>query len=479
MTRATTLCLMIAANLAWGGGDARGAEKQPPVIPEVGRFKEISNADLLREYERAGLALRGTLDIVTDQPISRPVAGAASGYRYFQRVRAEIIRRGTAIVPDLLEFLRQEIPKQRPKEANSVAPGFSSDVIEMLVAIADSRAAGVLVDILGGEGHPNRDHTYAALGGLERITFCSFYKVDPHHRLFQDTVEHAAAALPDNAPPDQAALLYRIWLSGEGKDPSRWLPLARQRARQILAANDLSRIYCVAVFLRPYRDPWYRLHETGRDDRPNETLARLGEIVGQFKKAGSSYRWRSQDIPQASGNWICLLADYGPMARPYAETLIRLQEESGLDDWGGIERLRLVGGEKIMAFFFRCLPSVKNDSVTRCRGGIDRWAGRVFTDDAARLKWWEANHEKSQEAWLAEGLSVAAAQADAGYHEARQILAEIVPAIWQAGPSDDGLEAVLPKDRWPPSCSDWVKTHKTDLLYDEQLGGFRLRKIPE
>jgi hypothetical protein len=62
---------------------------------------------------------------------------------------------------------------------------------------------------------------------------------------------------------------------------------------------------------------------------PKRTLARLADIAGQAKREGREYVYKGQTIPVTIYNWVQLIAAYGPLARPYAKTLIRLQEELG------------------------------------------------------------------------------------------------------------------------------------------------------
>jgi hypothetical protein len=444
----------------------------------VAEAEDLSDKGVVREYEAAGLALRGTLFVPTDSPHSIAVvigSDRPAARSRFEETRREIIGRGSRIVPELLEFLRREVPRKRPKDASGLVPGFTRDVIEMLITIGDPGAAGALLDILDGyRGKATPAQRHAALSGLERLTYCAFRKVKLRRGDYRNTVVHPTAVEDDEGFRTNAAAMYGTWLEGEGKVPANWLPLARERARRILASDDLAGIYCVATFLRPYRGRLRTMQPTGRDDRPEKTLARLAELVGEFKKTTRGYVWKTVNVP--CGNWMHLIAGYGPMARPYARVLIRLHEESGLDDWGGFEKLRRVGGQEIMVYLFQCLPRVSKDPLWHCRCNIDRWAGRWFANDKGRLEWWKANKHKSQEDWLREGLPIVAAQADAGELHAHWIIESMLPGLPPPYRTRPSAGLVIGESIKLASRVSWLVENKARLEYDPQLGGFRLRK---
>jgi hypothetical protein len=135
-----------------------------------------------------------------------------------------------------------------------------------------------------------------------------------------------------------------------------------------------------------------------------------------------------------------------------------------------------IGGEELVAYMVRCLPrlaampdGVAPQGHAACHRAIQRWAGRAMASDEEIAKWWEANKGKTQEQWLREGLPVAAAQADAGSRNAREIIYYMLP--------DLPREYFAPGSPAKPGAfAEWLKTHQALLAYDENLGGFRLKK---
>ncbi len=305
--------------------------------------------------------------------------------------------------------------------------------------------------------------------------------MEPHRETYAEAVEHPTARADDGAFPTWGAKMYREWLRGEGKDPKQWLALAQERARRILASDNLPGIYCVANFLRTPSLGGGVAAATDRDDQPDATLARLTELVADFRLGGGEYTWKGQPVPVHIANWTKLLVVYGPRARAHAKLLIRLHEESGLDNWDGFAQLRQVGGAEIMAYYFQCLPKVQTHSLREVQFGIDRWAGRRFESDAERLRWWEANSAKSQEDWLREGLPLVAAQADARNTWSHWIVEQMLPDLppphfSKPSPVSAGAEEPAEKQAKPVSRVAWLNENQTQLRYDEKLGGFRLKK---
>ena len=131
-------------------------------------FADLSDDELLKHYEVAGLTLQHGSSAVTDEPFSGPGGSGSSAERYLADVRVEIVRRGRAIVPELIEFLRNEISRRRPRSDSGPArPGFAGDSIDLLVKIRDPRPVKLLVEIVGGLGG-KAFHRRAAFRALER-----------------------------------------------------------------------------------------------------------------------------------------------------------------------------------------------------------------------------------------------------------------------------------------------------------------------
>jgi hypothetical protein len=363
---------------------------------------DLPDSRLLDEYEAAGLAIQNTYALPTDQPIARTlISGTASTHKAISRFHAarhEILRRGEEIVPELIAFLRREVPLERMPAPDAIAvPGFVGDAIALLVEINDPRAADALVEILAGfDGKASTSHRAAALDALEKLTHCSFRKVRPLKVNYGEAVEHQDAREEDDQFQSSAAKLYRAWLDGEGKDPTGWLSLARVRARAWLASDDPDKVYCAAAFLRQRTEAE---NKASYDDKPAETMDRLAEVMSQLKPTDDPYyySWNGQTARAPIGNWMLLLGRYGTDARRHASVLIRLQTELGLENWGGFALLGEVGGPEITHYLFACLPNAQDDSLSTCRMAIDRCAGRSFQSDEQRLAWWKANQSRFEE----------------------------------------------------------------------------------
>ena len=455
-------------------------------------LRSQSTDELIQGYQRAGLALQGTLDVPTDQPISRlrpPPPNA---------MEEEIVRRGSEIVPQLLRFLETEAVTHRPADKNGIIPSFTGDVLGMLVKIGDPRAVPVVLRILEGlNGQAGAWGRRAALCAIEELTYCAMRKVAPFHSRHSGVVEHPNAIADESFEnPDAAARMYREWLAGEGKDPSEWLSLARKRARRLLNDDDPDAAYCAAVFL------WNPVH----DDDPQATIKRVAEIVDELRPGATpdttSYRGRRSAVHIR--NWTHLLASFGPRAEPYARTLIRIKKERSLNEWGGYEELGKVGGVEIMDYLIEVLPRIGaavaelrvhpttsigrgsddphlwwRESLRCVQGAIDRWAGRTFADDGERITWWKANRDRAREAWLTENLEALVEQADAGVSRAAWLAGEILPDLPK--PLSDHDHDAVPdpntariENRSGPFRAEWLRENRAKLKYDPQAGVFRL-----
>jgi hypothetical protein len=60
-----------------------------------------------------------------------------------------------------------------------------------------------------------------------------------------------------------------------------------------------------------------------------------------------------------------------------------------------------------------------------CRWGIERWAGRTFTNDEDIAQWWQRAQGKPQREWVEQSLTRTAAEADAGSAKAQYIIRRV------------------------------------------------------
>ncbi|NOT28848.1 MAG: hypothetical protein HOP15_00195 [Planctomycetes bacterium] len=445
------------------------------------RLRMLSNDALLREYEAAGTALDRFFPM--DGSVHR-LAWTPRPLR-LNSAQNEIVRRGRTIVPGLIGFLQQEVPKSRPNNPQGVRLSFTSDVLHLLVKIGDERAAPVIMRILSGfDGQADLDERRAALDAIRQLTHVCFSTIDPSNGYCGDAVQHADARPVEHWPEsmEEPAELYRRWLEGEGLDPSQWLAIARRQARSELATEHIDRIYCAATFLRAAPE---------RDDDPDATLARLMHVIERMKRApqGGPYDYQYEGVLASLpiGNYFHLAAGFGPRARPYSGTLIRLQREMGETAWGAYEQLRRMGGNEILAHFIERLPRVdaevakidadparpeafKSDDPRlawlqtqwQIRCGIDRWAGRLFDGDADRIAWWESNKTMTSEQQLRPNLALLMKQADEDTASFAVSLArEVLPEA--------------PVEGAGPFRQAWLEAHRTALVYDENAGVFRVK----
>ena len=250
--------------------------------------------------------------------------------------KAEITRRGGAVVPLLTDALKREVTLHRPATPRNFAPGLFTDEILLLRQIGDPQAVVPLLDIADMPRDPAdsfRGPRYQALSVVENLTYVSFRKVRPQFDNCFDAVQHPSALDCESfadADVPKAVQLYRDWLAGDGKDPAQWLALARKRARVLLDSDDLDDVYCGVSFLvfPVNRGASPEL----RDDLPERTVQRLGQILGgakpvpgsdkhDFRSRGqpfpmSLYQYRGQTLPISPYNWLSYLAAYGPRVDP-------------------------------------------------------------------------------------------------------------------------------------------------------------------
>jgi len=443
-------------------------------------LEKLTDAELIAEYEAAGLAVNGPHE---EPPMDGgPRLALPSLNPRAQAVQREILQRGVQMVPALIAFLEQEVPKEREQHPRfDAAVSFVSDTLKLLVQINDPRAAPIALRILEGwDGKANEHKQRAALNALERLTYCTFYKVRPHANNYRDSLQHPQAVDKEwFSEYITLAKLYREWMQGEGKDPSQWIELARKRARQLLAGEDFDQVYCAATFLRP---------SAGRDDNPDATLARLAELAGKMKKGDEPHTY-----------WTAMITDYGPRARPYAAILLRIQKEQGMmNNWGGYAQLRKIGGLEILSYLFEVLPKIsaeadairKKDgeragytsddprlawlsSQREVRFGIDRWAGRLFDSDAEREAWWKENKTKPPEDWLLANLDILNKQVADNKLWAWGIAHEVLPDM-PGYPFGEWQREIGKRKIEEPFREEWLGEHRDKLRYDANAGCFRL-----
>jgi hypothetical protein len=446
---------------------------------------KLTDAQLIKEYKAAGLSLKGV-----DQRELTDGDRSEAFYLPNERLAAaqsEILQRGSQIVPSLISFLEQEAPKEREKDpATGLVLSFTRDVLRLLAQIGDARAAPITLRILEGwDGKANSAKQAAALSALENITHFCFHKVRPLCGNFNNSLEHPDALdIEDFTEYATPVRLYREWMQGEGKEPSQWGTIARKRARQLLASEDLDQVYCAATFLRP---------SAGRDDNPDATLARVAEIAWNMNIGIKYYEVSGKP----TFGWTKMVAAYGPRARPYATKMLRIQKEAGMNNCSGYAELRKIGGREILTFLFEALPKVSAeansalegsdahkgftssdprgwwiDSQREVRFGIDRWAGRLFDSDADREAWWNANKTKSPQEWLTANLDVLNAQVARRELWVMGMAHEILPDL--PGCTENELPEVGRRRVEGPFRVEWLDEHRKELCYDADAGCFRL-----
>jgi hypothetical protein len=232
-------------------------------------------------------------------------------------------------------------------------------------------------------GQVGSDARRKVLDAVERLTFCAMHRVLPHHGNYANAVVHPNAIREESYRNTAvAAKLYREWLADQGKDPVQWLPLARARARRLMAGDDADSIYCAAVFLG----------QDKRDDDPPATLKRLAEVIDAMKPGAEKYSvtYLGKPVSAPTGNWALLLSRYGPAARPYAKTLIRMQQVNGDNSWSDYANLRKVGGSEILAHLFEMLPRI-NEEVKKLQADPNTPKG--FSSNDPRGMWFDSQRE--------------------------------------------------------------------------------------
>jgi hypothetical protein len=462
------------------------------------KLSDLTNQELVNEYEHAGLILQNTWDMPATKPtfLANPIHGP--DYPRFLAARRELVRRRKAAVPDLVKFLAAEKKQDRPTDAKGRKCSFAIDTMEILEHIGDPRPVEVILTFLEDkpeltflktEPEPEREFIIrAAHHAMMTLTYISFHRFEEFHGFERLCVQHPGAETNDYVKDaNRVAKLYREWLAKEGNNPEEWLDIARGHARKQMAAGDLGTIFAAAAFLSD--------RNARRDDKPWETLKRLAEV--------------------APGSCDYVMRQYGPRAQPYAKTLIQIQRKRKDNNWSGYETLWWVGGKEIVAFVVEKMPIIEAevrrlkadpktpkgfssddergwwfDSLYAVERLFDRWVGRTFSTNAGRLEWWKSNKDKPLETWLRDNLDVVAKQADEGNVKAREVMTFVLPDMPYHRGKTQNLESLEPseficaaddpnlptyeKAKGPNPYTTWLNDHHDKLRYVAEEGGFRI-----
>ena len=477
--------------------------------PEAARnpLAHLSDQELLDEYISRGTELKGS----GVEPIDGYRLGMAMmlyrqpRYEMWQAARWEIIRRGAPMVPQLVDLLKHEVPRNASATDDAYVFGFARDLMETLTRIGDPRPAPVLVDILGGySGQANLALRKVALDSLQKLTCVTFVRYLPHEGYYYIAVPDPSATHAADLAAQAAK--YRAWMNADGRDSAKWLDMARARARALLDGDDLNDAYCAVSFLQFGRDG------VSLDDDPDRTMASVARIIQECRRreqspvSGSDWRARQEKDPYATpASWLQFAGRAGPRARAYAPSLVQIHRGMGY-----FRDVIPIGGEEVMAYLMERFPDLdarraqlgvertaewaelrnREDTEKRgalmayqeCRWGIERWAGRPFADDKEIAVWWQANKGRSQEQWLADGLEPTAAQADSGNAKAQHLIHLLLPDLpradgeWLWSPPPSYVIGDFRVKPIPPFRVAWLRQHRHELIYDAQAGGFRLQR---
>ena len=426
---------------------------------EAARAGSMTDEQLLEWARRFGLEERQFIFFLEDDAAMSPEA------RFKRAVLTEIRRRGSSLEPALIQLVLREAPQQTTQEGSRHVRW----AMCKLASIRSTHSAAALLKVLeGGDGGICEAVRRYALHSLECLTYHRFRPTAIEHGCGYEAIEHQGM-VPANGDLGRIADFYEIWLAGEGKAPQEWFGRARARARAMLQSRDPRQVYLGAKFLS--KCDYHSGARHRRDDQPGRTLARVIEVLRQLEPDGDGYAWRGTKLPGRRGHWIFLATRHGPRARPYSALLMKLETEYGRDRM--CRSTSAVGGEVLMAYYFDSLPRLSTkDALGGCRYAIGRWAGRLFSNDDERIRWWQENKDKTQEQWLRESLPVLVRQA------ARPGLPGLVASSTAATILPD-----LPMKRTKadgygnPRADDpvgWLRLNRSRLRYDEQAGAFRL-----
>lgn len=301
----------------------------------------LSDAHLMQEYNDPGhlvsLAPYTVLSHASSGLGSEPNSPYTLKYLLFGDVKKEIVRRGAPMVTPLTDFLTAALPKPRrlapTPPSSGVGCWYDTETIALLAEIRNPCSAQALLFVLTGDGKkPAFEHGYAAEAALETLTYCCFYKGGYNLNTVSEGLSvprlEATRIFPANFSKDsdfeEVAVWYRQWLAGEGKDARQWLPLARRRARTLLATDDPVFINDAALFLtRPDGGTGKMRH----DDAPEQTRRRLAEIASQVRQEGTEvihdnvtrpvYSYKGQPVPEEVGDLSRFLKDFDRPAKQF------------------------------------------------------------------------------------------------------------------------------------------------------------------
>jgi hypothetical protein len=473
----------------------RGEEGKNPLVV-------IDDEQLLKEYVHRGEALRGTGVEPIDYPVRRLAAGVHYGSpscQAWDMTHREVVRRGAKIVPPLIRMLEAEAVRN-PGDAtfSSAKFGFAIDVMRMLGEIGDARPVPLLVRVMDGMGgKANLPVRQEAMNTAERLTYMTFLldrdnPISPLAMMGDETmiVSSEWRALDPSPRLTTLAKLFSKWLDKEGRDPKKWLNLARNRARKALQGNDPMAARNAIVFL----SPGYVWNE--HDDRPAETMRAIARLVERSDQVAVREISRQVPIP-------CVLASYGPLARPYVKCMI---DETAR--WNNFKSIAEVGGDQAMAFMLQALPRLRQEvkdsgleldvdefrmsdmkarrailAYRDCRWGIERWAGRTFAGDQEIHDWWAKAKSQGQRNWLEENLQRTSLEADAGNAKAQYIIRCVLPDLPNAAddePFDPPWQRRVARESFREKRpiahrTQWLRENRLRLEYDEQHSFFLRR----
>ncbi|GEM_PF-6619726 len=472
---------------------------------EVNPLAGLSDGLLLAVYIARGEALKGT-DV---EPIDFRYGKAAAATSYnspasvaWRVAHGEIVKRGGKMVPALMKMLEAEAIRNPGDFTHVTAKfGFAFDVMRMLEEIGDSRPVTLLQRVMVGmDGKANSAVRVQAAETADKLTFVTFL-IDKDNPATSLAMMHDWAAVISSEKRERressigrVAELYGKWLNGEGRDPARWLPLARERAHKALEGNDALAIRNAIAFLTG------NIEGPQRDDAPEKTVRAIAGIMAR----------KDRSVIEKNESYVrfpSVLACYGPAAREYVESMI--DQVKRMPSWDGFRNLCRVGGERAMSYMVSVLPGLKSGvehlgvtvdvddmhvsdveaghklrAYQACRWGIERWAGRVFGSDEEIAAWWEKAKDKGQQQWLEEDLERTSAEADRGSAKAQYIIRAVVPDLPDAEgdrrffpPWNSGWEEGPYRENGPgPFREKWVKENRARLVYDSGRSCFVLGK---